>query len=115
MKENEPHPDEALRKLLKEWRTDASLPPHFQEAVWQKIERAEHSHKTAIPSVWIAIAHWIGTALPRPALAASYVAVLLAVGVTVGWAQGRQASARVKGELGLRYVRALDPYLAPRQ
>jgi len=115
MKENEPHPDEGLGKLLKEWRTDASLPPHFQEAVWRRIERSEHSHKTAIPLVWIAIAHWIGTVLPRPALAASYVAALLAVGMTVGWAQARQESARVKGELGLRYVRALDSFLAPLQ
>src|SRR5438105_15439435 len=100
MKEHEPYPDEAFDKLLKEWRTDASLPPHFQEAVWRRIERAEHSYKTAIPSLWIAIAHWIGTILSRPALAASYVAALLAVGVTVGWAEARQENARVKDELG---------------
>src|SRR5882672_3779960 len=92
--------DEKLRKVLKEWRVDAPLPPRFQEQVWQRIE----SNRTpAEPSVWTLLAHWIGTVLPRPALAVSYVALLLAIGVTAGWAQGRQESARVKHELGQRY------------
>jgi hypothetical protein len=113
MKTSEPsNHDEPLRKVLKEWRCDAPLPPRFQEQVWQRIERAQ---APATPSVWAFISHWIGTVLPRPALAASYVALLLTVGVTAGWAQARQESARVKDELGQRYVRVLDPYQAPRQ
>ena len=113
MKANEPgNHDEPLRKLLKEWRTDAPLPPRFQETVWQRIERAQ---APVPPSVWAAIAHWIGTVLPRPALAVSYVAVLLTIGVTAGWAQARQETARIHDELGQRYVRVLDPYQAPRQ
>src|SRR5439155_9722244 len=116
MKTNEPgNHDEALRKVLKEWRTDAALPPGFQEAVWQRIERAEGVQTPAASSFWAFVAHWIGTVLPRPALATAYVAVLLAVGVTAGWAQARQNTARVKGELGERYVRVLDPYQTPRQ
>src|SRR6266496_4065486 len=113
MKTKEPgNHDEALRKVLKEWRTDASLPPRFQEGVWRRIERAQ---APVGPSVLSVIAHWIRTVLPRPALTASYVATLLAIGVTVGWAQGHQETARVKDELSQRYVRVLDPYLAPRQ
>jgi len=116
MKTNEPgNHDEPLRKVLKEWRTDAAFPPRFQEAVWQRIERAERVPAPVAPSGWAVIIHWIGTVLPRPALASAYVAVLLAVGVTAGWAQARQESARVNDELGLRYVRVLDPYLAPRK
>src|SRR5206468_7552085 len=112
MKTNEPgNHDEALRKVLKEWRTEVALPPRFQEQVWQRIERAQSQ---AVSSVLAVIAHWVGTVLPRPALAVSYVAVLLTTGVTVGWAQARQETARVKDELGQRYVRVLDPYLAPR-
>ena len=103
--------DDPLRKVLKEWRSDAPLPLRFQEQVWQRIERAQ---RRAVPSVWSVITHWVGTVLPQPALAASYVAVLLAIGVTAGWAQARQETGRVKAELGQRYVRVLDPYLAPR-
>ncbi|SRR6266496_2275116 len=103
--------DEPLRKVLKEWRSDTPLPPRFQEQVWQRIARAQTQ---SVPSVWALIAHWVGAVLPRPAPAASYVAVLLTIGATVAWTQARQETARVKAELGQRYVRVLDPYLAPR-
>lgn len=112
MKTDPGNHDDDLRKLLKEWRTDTALPPRFQEGVWRRIEQAQPSLS---PSIWAVVTHWIGAMLPRPALAASYMAVLLVVGVTAGWAQARQDTARVKDELGQRYVRVLDPYLAPRQ
>jgi len=113
MRTNEPDKhDKALRNLLREWHTEAPLPPRFQEAVWRRIERAQ---VPATPSVWDVIAQWVGAMLPRPALAASYVAILLAIGATAGWAQGRQETVRVKGELGERYIHVLDPYQAPRQ
>jgi len=60
------------------------------------------------------LAHWIGTILPRPAMATTYVVLLLTVGASAGWIQGNQTIARVKGELGERYTRVLDPYLTPR-
>src|SRR5262249_21733095 len=87
--------DESLRKVLKEWRSDAALPPRFQEAVWQRIESAQ---VPALPSWGALVAHWLGHVLPRPALAVAYVAMLLAVGGTAGWAQARQENARVKDE-----------------
>ena len=102
---------EPVRKVLQEWKVTTPLPPRFQEQVWQRIERAETQ---AVSSVWAVIAHWVGTVLPRPALAVSYVAVLLTIGLTAGWAQAHQTNARVKGELGERYVRVLDPYQSPR-
>ena len=102
--------DEALRKVLQEWRMEASLPPRFQEAVWRRIERAQ---APAAPSAWRVITHWISSILPRPALAAAYLAILLTIGATAGWSQARQESARVRGELGERYIRGLDPYAAP--
>ena len=112
MKTREPDNHEAaLRKVLKEWRTDATLPPRFQENVWQHIERTQTS---TAPSVGAVVAHWIGTMLPRPAMAAAYIAILLVVGATAGWTQAHQTNARVKGELGDRYARVLDPYQAPR-
>jgi hypothetical protein len=103
--------DEALLTVLKEWRSDAPLPPRFQEVVWQRIERAQ---APATPSLWTLLSHWVGSVLPRPALATAYVAVLFVVGGTAGWTQARQETSRVRGELGQRYVRVFDPYQAPR-
>lgn len=103
--------DEALHRVLRAWRADAPLPPRFEEAVWRRIARAQDS---AAPSVWAVLAHWIGTVLPRPTLAASYLSLLLVAGLTLGWTQARRETERVRGELGQRYVRVLDPYLAPR-
>lgn len=113
MKNSQPgNHDDPLHQVLQEWRPDASLPPGFQEQVWQRIERAQ---APAAPSVWAVVTHWVETVLPRPALAASYLAVLLIVGGTAGWAQAHQETAHVRDELGQRYVRVLDPYLAPRE
>lgn len=113
MKTTEPNtPDDALRKVLKEWRTDAALPPRFQENVWQRIERAQMRTR---PSAGDAVARWIGTLLPRPAMAAAYIAAWLVVGATAGWTQAHQTNVRVNSELGARYVQELDPYQAARQ
>jgi hypothetical protein len=103
-----------LRNLLQEWKVTESLPPRFQEAVWDRIERAQPSESHTM-SAWEFMVRWIETVLPRPALATVYVAVLLMVGVSAGWAQAEHKTARVKNELGERYLRVLDPYLAPRQ
>jgi hypothetical protein len=102
--------DDALRKLLKEWRAEALLPPHFQEAVWRRIE--EKTPGTV--SIWIAVRRWIETALPRPALAVSYVVLLLVVGATAGWTRAQDTNTHVKTQLGERYVQVLDPYRTPR-
>jgi hypothetical protein len=112
MKTDPGNHDEELSKLLKEWRSEAAVPPRFQESVWRRIERTQ-APKTH--SVWAGVVFWISTVLPRPALAVSYVAVLLTIGMTAGWAQARQETARVKGQLGERYVQVLDPYQAPRK
>src|SRR5262245_633293 len=111
MKMKEEPADDGLRNLLKEWRTDATLPPRFEEQVWRRIERTQFP---ATPSLWPTIARWIGSVWVRPAVATSYVVILLAIAVTTAWAQARQETARVRDELGQRYVRVLDPYLSPR-
>ena len=104
--------DEKLSGLLQEWRTEVSLPPRFQEGVWQRIERAETPTKL---SGWPAIVRWIGQVLPRPALAASYIVILFTFGLTAGWAEARHTTSHVKNELGDRYVQSLDPYQTPRK
>jgi anti-sigma-K factor RskA len=112
MKNNEPgNHDDALRNVLTEWRTDASLPPRFQEAVWRRIEQAERTPATtSTPSVWAVVANWIETVLPRPAIAASCLVVLLAIGAATGWAQARHKTNRVGDQLSVSYIRSVDPY-----
>ena len=105
--------DEQLSKVLREWKLGTSLPPRFQESVWRRIASVSSARATT-PSVRSVLAHWIGTILPRPATATTFVVLLLTVGASAGWAQANQTIARVKGELGERYTRVLDPYLTPR-
>ena len=104
-------PDDGLGKVLREWRVQAELPPRFQESVWKRIERGE---SPAPAPFWSVIAQWFATVLPRPAVALAYVAVVVALGATAGWAQARQESAQVRDQLGERYIHVLDPYAAPR-
>jgi len=113
MNTNEPSDgDKALRKLLKEWRMEASLPTRFQDSVWQRIERAQ---TPASPSTLEVIAHWFATMIPRPAFAVSYMIVLLAGGAAFGWEHARQETTHIKDDLGQRYVHVLDPYQTPRE
>jgi hypothetical protein len=114
MKTNGSNEDDApLRAVLREWKESTPLPPRFQEQVWRRIERSE-APAVATLSVSSVLMNWIATMLPRPALAAAYMAVLLAIGATAGWTQARQETARVSDELGARYVRSVDPYQAVR-
>src|SRR5262245_11967066 len=114
MKNNNPHGDDvSLNRLLREWKSNAALPPRFQEQVWRRIERNE---TVSLPTTTLAklFANWLSTGLPRPALATAYVAVLLLIGAGVGWSQARQETARVTTELGARYAQEVDPYLSTR-
>ena len=108
MNVNSPNKD-PLEELLQSWRVNVSLPPGFERNVWQRIDRTRPVPAQSIGEI---IRNWIANALPRPALAATYVAALMVIGVGVGWSQAQQDSARLKGELGQRYVQVLDPYLS---
>jgi hypothetical protein len=110
MKTNHPgHEDRPLRGLLKQWKATPGLPPGFQDRVWRRIQQDEAQPIVSVP-LWTVWTNWVTAALPRPALAAAYVAVLLAIGATFGWAQARHETERVNGDLSARYVRSVDPY-----
>ena len=111
MKTNKPNDDAPLDTLLHEWKVKPSLPPRFNEQVWRRIERAEIAPARSV-SLATVFANWIGTMLPRPALATAYVAVLLVIGASAGWNQARQETARVTSDLSARYAQAVDPYQA---
>lgn len=104
--------DAELSKALKHWRVENPLPPGFQQSVWQNIDR--QATASAHHSVLDLLRAWITGGVSRPRMAASYLAALLLIGITVGWTQGQRDSSRVQNELAERYVRSLDPYLAPR-
>jgi hypothetical protein len=113
MKKSEPaENDRKLSNVLREWKVGASLPPRFQEGVWRRIESATVAQATNA-TVWSVFSRWIGSSLSRPAMAVAYIGVLLTIGATVGWARAYQQNARVKDELGQRYVQVLDPFQAP--
>jgi hypothetical protein len=104
-----PEGDPALRHVLRQWRVDASLPPRFQEQVWQRIARSETQPGT---SLWAVLSRWVEVTLPRPKLALAYVSLILAIGVAAGSFAAQSATRRFNAELGHRYVASLDPYYA---
>ncbi len=104
--------DQALHRALREWELKDSLPPRFRERVWQRIARAD---APAPEAPWTHVAHWLGRALARPALALSYVTVLLVAGLLAGYWQAQAERARTLESLSARYVQVVDPYQAPRR
>ena len=105
---------EPLHGVLREWRVTEPLPPRFQEGVWRRTQRAESSATpAATTTLWSVCESWLVAALPRPAVAGAYLSVLLVAGMTAGYWQARQSTARLDNELGARYVQAVDPYQKP--
>lgn len=102
--------DARLSKLLREWKVEAALPPRFQERVWRCIERAE-----VHPNLWRVFARWVESAFNRPALAVSYVAVLLFIGLAAGYVRAQDTSAQAEARWRTAYVQSVDPYQVPRK
>jgi hypothetical protein len=112
MPENRPsEKDEALSSLLQTWKPEAQLPPRFQEAVWNRIACAEAART---PALWQAVLRWVEQTLSRPALAVSYVAVLLFAGLGAGYWHAEGKTTQAAAEMRTRYVQAVDPYQMPR-
>ena|SRR5438067_1936596 len=110
MKSIEPdEPNEALSKVLRDWKVSAPLPPRFQEQVWQRIAGSEAPRK---PNLWAELLNQLDRALPRRVLGASYLLVLLCAGVAAGYWRGQERAAQVRDEMGSRYVQSVDPYQA---
>ena len=105
---NDEHQDDPqLRKLLQSWKVEQTLPPRFEDRVWRRISL----EPAASPStLWTAFLNRVTLAFARPALAASYFAVLIAAGVAAGYWHARLDNAHVARQLGSRYVRLMDSY-----
>ena len=95
--------DEKLTAMLKAARPDAELPPGFERAVWQRIEKPERGPAGILD--WLA--GWV--LMPRVATTGVAVVILLAAGA--GVARGMRVGER---EARDRYVAAVDPSYLPR-
>jgi len=103
MKENQHHPeDPKISALLRNSRAKPSLPPHFQQKVWRRIEDAEAS---LTPASWLdALA---GLVL-RPRFACVAAAVLILAGVFLGAMEGAQ---NARQDAQDHYVALVAPHL----
>ena len=99
-----------MTNLLREWKVESPLPPRFKERVWQRIEMAESP--AVGPLSWLG--SWVAKTLARPAMAFSYVMVLLLAGLTIGFWHGHKNSNRVATELSARYVQLMSSFESPR-
>jgi hypothetical protein len=108
---NSDQEDAPLSALLREWKTDATLPPRFREEVWQQITREGTAPGV---SLWADLWRSIEAALRRPALAIAYLTVLLAVGLSAGLFQAREKASQTDHALQARYLQSVDPYQKPR-
>src|SRR5689334_8526213 len=97
----------ALRSVLKEWKTNASLPPRFSEQVWTRIEKAEAVKSMPVTTLF---SQWLERVFARPVIATAYLAVLLVLGATAGSLRAQHRESRIDDELAARYVQSLDPY-----
>jgi hypothetical protein len=112
MKENQStDQDKALSRLLQASKTQAQLPPRFQEGVWRRVACVEDA---STPRLWEPFLAWVEKAFARPVLAASYVAVLLFAGLGAGYWQAEGTTAHAQAQWRARYVQTVDPYQMPR-
>ena len=98
---------ENLDRTLREWEIHESLPPRFQERVWQRIAREEA--QTSV-SPWTLFSNWLSQLLARPSMAVSYLVLLLFTGLLAGYWQAHVEQTHTLEQLGSRYVQMMDPY-----
>lgn len=104
---DEQQDDPQLRKLLQSWKVEQTLPPRFEDRVWRRISLEP---APGPGTLWTAFLDRVTRAFARPALAASYLAVVIAAGVAAGYWHARKDNAHFTRELGSRYVRLIDSY-----
>jgi hypothetical protein len=109
--EKQTQADASLDRTLRQWQVDATLPPRFNERVWQRIAREEAQTPATL---WAQLTSWVSQALARPSLAVAYLALLMLSGLLAGYWHARHDNAQAAEELSTRYVRLIDPYQMPR-
>lgn len=111
MNSHDPNLEAPVQRMLQEWTVNEPLPPRFTERVWHRIER-ETQKEPAAPSPADFLG-WLRLAFVRPALATSYLAILLAAGAGAGFWQAHVTNERTVQALEVRYLQLMDPYQMP--
>lgn len=104
---NPPDPDRndpELRGLLRGAHPAPSLPPRFQEGVWQRLQRAEHRAEAATPLSWL---ERLLRRLVRPAYATVGLAAVMLAGTWFGLRAGDGQADRTERT---RYLVAVSPF-----
>jgi hypothetical protein len=95
--------DQHLQKLLRGAHPSPSLPPRFQEGVWERVERGARTE--TLRQSW-GIDAWVRSWF-RPA----YLAAGLALAVLGGtWLGFRHGEARSRLAEQARYIASVDPF-----
>ncbi|MBC8095504.1 MAG: hypothetical protein H7Y43_06810 [Akkermansiaceae bacterium] len=107
---HEPENDRSFDPLLNSWTVEATPSPRFKEHVWSRIAR---SSPRAEPALWEMLIVRLDQIFRRPAVAVSYVAILLMLGVAAGYTQAKQTREQVRSQYQAMYVQSIDPYQMP--
>ena len=104
MKASNLEPDDArLGALLRESRESPSLPPHFRDSVWRRIEQGEEPDSLRAGFAWL---DGLAARLLRPGFALACLTAVLVAGALLGVAQGTNLA---KQEAQARYLAAVAP------
>jgi hypothetical protein len=102
--------DDELRQVLRQWNVDATPSPRFQENVWKRIARSTPETRPNLVSVFAAR---IESLFRSPALATSYLGVLLFLGTGLGYMQANHTKEEARSQFQSMYVQSVDPYQMP--
>lgn len=96
-----------ISKLLNEWRVDGSLPADFNSAVWRRVENGRP----------LGVGAWIPGLLTdffaKPAVAFSYLAIALVLGLAAGQVHASRDLQSTEREAKSKYIQSVDPYSSP--
>ncbi len=105
MKRQDIQGDPELSTLLRQSQPAPSLPPGFQEAVWQRIDRAKEDHDRAVANYGFLVR--LAETLLRPRFAVATLSAILAFGLLAGaWAGQGHALTAARA----RYVASVVPW-----
>lgn len=99
--------EKSTSDLLSEWRLDTTTPANFDSGVWRRIEAQKPV------STWTVLSAWFSEVFSRPAVAVSYVAVAMVLGVAVGQIHSSKEIQNAELQAKARYIQTIDPYANP--